>query len=566
MSDEAQAPKTDGTGSAWSEWAATMRRPQIWVPMAAATTVIAVVVGLVVANAGSDGSTDAAALPSSTATPTATTSSEPAPSATASSGAGSSAEPSPSASVSASASPEPSVEPSTEPSVAPVVYELPNLTVATEPLAPSYPELSGTSLARSIDWGDWTGELICSDDADKVKRSQVSNYWQEARDAYGRKKGEAAGTADVLRVGGGNADEYSLWSPDSSAFVTFAGGGYHRANADAVLLVTRDGSKVNLTSRAGGSADGWNTARWSADGTRVGFVMRKGDDSRWVVVADSAGKILGTVGPYEFLNGFDLSPDGTSVIIGKGARGSRTPVLAERGIDIVDLATGEASEIFGRVGFPSYSPDGSRIAYFGDPDYDGRYAAYVQDLSSGHVTQLGEQRYLQFDLDWNADWDRFAPVWSPDGTRVAATVPRAEDDAKMNVLVVAPDGTGGREYKVNSALRSVWSPDGEMLAAGKSGAVTVVRLSDGRSTWLRNRMALAWAPGNELVAYARVCGSRMWATVSIAPFEKTVTPVHAPTGWVANGWALVSPDGTRVAQQLYGEGATQAVFYLSKVA
>ena len=105
---------------------------------------------------------------------------------------------------------------------------------------------------------------------------------------------------------------------------------------------------------------------------------------------------------------------------------------------------------FNREGgyFPSWSPDGSRIAFLDDGLY-----SMAPDGSS--------RREHETDLDrvWLA-----TPQWSPDGTRIVV-VGRAtsDDDGPPTMVVVGADGGAPMVLTKTSSAPS-WSPDGERLA------------------------------------------------------------------------------------------------------
>ena len=66
----------------------------------------------------------------------------------------------------------------------------------------------------------------------------------------------------------------------------------------------------------------------------------------------------------------------------------------------------------------------------------------------------------------NDDYDAF-PTWSPDGTRIAFISDRAGDfDVDFDVFVMNVDGTQVRQLTDNDALTSnpAWSPDGTRIA------------------------------------------------------------------------------------------------------
>jgi Tol biopolymer transport system component len=111
---------------------------------------------------------------------------------------------------------------------------------------------------------------------------------------------------------------------------------------------------------------------------------------------------------------------------------------------------------------PAWSPDGSRIAWWGqDPQTESSQTRpnriFMLDVQSGEVTELGE----------GAD-----PVWSPDGQRIAFIL---QEQPEEDTFRAAPNAdiwvmdieTGARSQLTEDShadLWPVWSPDGERLA------------------------------------------------------------------------------------------------------
>jgi Tol biopolymer transport system component len=108
---------------------------------------------------------------------------------------------------------------------------------------------------------------------------------------------------------------------------------------------------------------------------------------------------------------------------------------------------------------PSWSPDGTRIAYTSfagyDPVYEsGSISVRVLDVESGQETDLTGSKYPL----------AFNPTWSPDGSEIAFTVKHQglgerPQHAPGDVMVVnlARSGDGEFENVTNGAVRDVWS-------------------------------------------------------------------------------------------------------------
>ena len=104
----------------------------------------------------------------------------------------------------------------------------------------------------------------------------------------------------------------------------------------------------------------------------------------------------------------------------------------------------------GNVGFPSWSPDGSQIAYRA-AGKDGQ-GLFVITLATGTIRALtGDSSHDNF------------PAWSPKGDRIAFT---RFTDSDYELYTIKPNGSDVRRLtnKRGNDAHCAWSPDGEWLA------------------------------------------------------------------------------------------------------
>ena len=212
----------------------------------------------------------------------------------------------------------------------------------------------------------------------------------------------------------------------------------------------------------------------NADGAIVFASNRTGKSDLYAVKADGTGLTQLTNEPYEAYNPLP-SPDGSHILFeggegltvmdvdGSGHRAihscsaspeawssdSRNFVCSdyEAGILVVDTVDGTVRQLADAGSKPSWSPDGTTIAFVDE------HKLYAIAAAGGTRRRLGIRKLP----------DTAAPAWSGDSQRLAYV--SVENGDRYSLWTIRVDGSGGRRLaqKVSEETPS-WSPDGSRIA------------------------------------------------------------------------------------------------------
>jgi TolB protein len=187
-------------------------------------------------------------------------------------------------------------------------------------------------------------------------------------------------------------------SPDGER-IAFRGWQTHRGIMSTLL----DGT--DLIAVTGFHEDGQPS--WSDDGSQIVFASKREDDRRWRI--------------------YVVNSNGTE------ERVLRRDTIAVRGR------------------FPTWSPDGAKIAYQGCDDMGTQCGIMTMDWDGRNPFQV---------TDSPAD---SSPDWSPDGSRIAYM---SDVNGNWDIYTVDPDGMNPLQLTDNPTNDGlpVWSPDGKAIA------------------------------------------------------------------------------------------------------
>lgn len=215
-----------------------------------------------------------------------------------------------------------------------------------------------------------------------------------------------------------------------------------------------------------------------------------------------------------------------------------------------DPATGQQARLTtdpGNDTGPSWSPDGTRIAY--SSQRSGPADIWTMAATGGDLERATHGAGAT------------EPEWSPDGRWIAYQ--RVTAEAGRSLWIVRPDGTGERRLLETCCVGEPrWSPDGTRLAVtvdgdgpgGGGDVVRVVRVKGGAVREIGPGARPAWSPDGRRLAYAVPDGVRLQVYVARThgyPKPRSVTTL----GGSDPAW---TPDGDQIVyDRLSGDAEAQ---------
>lgn len=246
-------------------------------------------------------------------------------------------------------------------------------------------------------------------------------------------------------------------------------------------LVAIDPNAPEATTHLEMGSDKVLALAWSGDGRELLFLRRDPTDQS--LPYDSHLFILHADGTRSQVR---PEPVGAAAISRDGSRVAYA--IEGEGLYVVDAVGGQPVRIAVDGSSPTFSPDGTQIAYLSQPRSgccaaQGRAHVWVVDAdSTGAQEILANEPAL--------DEGVFGLTWSPAGYRIALANTLEDHVA---VYTFMPDGSDFRTV-LTGAMNPFWSPDGSKLAFSDSAGLSIADADGSHIRWLGAGSSGPWHP------------------------------------------------------------------------
>jgi Tol biopolymer transport system component len=244
------------------------------------------------------------------------------------------------------------------------------------------------------------------------------------------------------------ASTQPAWSPDGQR-LAFASSRYSpTVGAFDIFTIGSDGEEPRRITSSGGSEE---HPAWSPDGSAIAYEAISDNGSRIQLFDTNGSSVTNSILPRTWNSFPSWSPRGDRVAF----FGSDDPFPHGWDLLVYDLASREVLELTSSADLKSsdvtpWSTDGSQLVVAADRNGDSDI--FTIDSETGATKQLT-----------TGPGDDIQPAWSPDGARIAFVSNRS---GNLDVYVMNEDGSGQVRVTDDPAdsYDPRWSPDGSMIA------------------------------------------------------------------------------------------------------
>jgi Tol biopolymer transport system component len=243
-------------------------------------------------------------------------------------------------------------------------------------------------------------------------------------------------------------DRDTTWSPDGARIAFTSSredGGIYAMDADG-----RNVARLNDVPDA-------YLARWSPDGLHIAFRSgHDGNEDLFVMDADGSNLIRLT-NDVHVETDLAWSPDGRRIAFGSGDSNREIYVVNVDGSDLLNITNNPEHDEE-----PAWSPDGSRIAFMSWRNEPSLLDCFPAGNCNTEIYVMNADGSNPINLTNSPGEDAY-PTWSPDGNRIAFASIR---DGDQEIYVMNVDGSSQIRLTTRRGpdYEPAWSPDGIRIA------------------------------------------------------------------------------------------------------
>lgn len=279
------------------------------------------------------------------------------------------------------------------------------------------------------------------------------------------------------------------WSPQGH--IVFSSGRSYASRS--IYAVRDDGSLLSIIQESGQGRLVTNVSpEVSPDGSEIAYARYK--DSEWCGLGGHNWDVFVTRidGSHTRRLTRDKGPDSSPIWSPDGERILFSSHNCDDGNLCIMNADGSGVralpwDYVGSNPWASWSPDGRRLALFGQPpDISPKYMLFVAMADGSNLTRIMQTEAVA------------TPSWSPDGDYLVFV-----SDADRSVHVASADGEIVRKIDDLGASQALWSPNrSEILVY--SGRNTRIMSPEGLllSSWPARGLVVAWSPDGLKIAFS----------------------------------------------------------------
>jgi TolB protein len=234
------------------------------------------------------------------------------------------------------------------------------------------------------------------------------------------------------------------WSADGSRILFGRYGGAR----DAFVSVAADGSDLQVIATERQLPRGFGEPTWAPSGTQIAFCAEGRDHLFKVFVIGTDGTGLQNISGAGNDDCYpSWSPDGSRIAAVSGVTTGSSDIIT------MDPDGGNRTTIVqaGDNGWPDWSPDGSMLAFTRKVQRVAEL--FVAAADGGSVTRLTTTRGFEY-----------TPAWAPDGSAIVYCRTRTADPfSPCDLFTIAPDGSGLTRL-TGTARRDEFKPSWQPLA------------------------------------------------------------------------------------------------------